>query len=176
MFKLRICGITEASYYPFTKKIGLVDPSTPVESTENYHVERFHDISKNYGGKYIMPSKEMLIRVLEFSKSFMDVDRVIIHCHAGISRSSSVAIAVLLQHGLTIEKAYEVANEIRPLMAPNSFITKLTDEIFDFNGKLVEYHKNWMEEKDKEMFDFAGQGKIIIPDEVGFMKNILGKL
>ncbi|CAF4848524.1 unnamed protein product [Rotaria sp. Silwood1] len=54
-------------------------------------------------------------------------DKVLVHCQAGISRSSSIILAYLISiDKLTLEKAYEYLLERRPIAAPNyGFIIEL---------------------------------------------------
>ena len=53
----------------------------------------FDDISFPYE-EYILPQKKHIIKALEFSDVIGD-SSFLIHCHAGVSRSSSIALAIL---------------------------------------------------------------------------------
>ncbi|CAF1063816.1 unnamed protein product [Rotaria magnacalcarata] len=47
-------------------------------------------------------------------------EKVLVHCQAGISRSSSIVLAYLIRYNnLSLEKAYEYLLEKRPIAAPN---------------------------------------------------------
>ncbi|EFA76097.1 putative protein tyrosine phosphatase [Heterostelium album PN500] len=62
-----------------------------------------------------------------FSEAFQFLDlaiseqrSILIHCNAGISRSSTILIAYLMKrHHLTLEHAYSIVKKARPLIKPN---------------------------------------------------------
>lgn len=148
MFKVTVSGLHEATHLEeiHTKIIGLLEPSDryqPVITDKPYHLERFHDIESPLR-KYILPEKEHIERVLNFSKDFNDDDRVLIHCQAGISRSSAVCILVLIQHGMTIKEAFDHTISIRETMCPNRLILSYGDELLVMNGEIVNYYDNWL--------------------------------
>lgn len=182
MFQLKITGLVEAHFFApqMTKMIGIVDPNTNVPPLPiPYHVEKCHDImademSLDLTIQYKVPSRENLERILEFSKTFEDDDRVLIHCHAGISRSTATAIAVLIQHGMSVPDAYDHAFSIRPHMNPNTLIIGFADDLLGCNGELVAYHRYWLEEKQIQPESFAGQN--VANTEIDAMKALLAKL
>jgi predicted protein tyrosine phosphatase len=53
---------------------------------------------------------------------------VLVHCLAGISRSPAIVIGYLMyKDGLTLDEAYNIVKEKRPLIGPNSgFLDQLT--------------------------------------------------
>lgn len=169
MFGLKVTGFYEAGLYApsHTKMIGLIDPNTkPVETNIQYHVEQFHDIS-GYSPSHEIPRYHNIENVLNFSKTFTDDDKVLIHCHAGISRSTAIAILVLIQHGMTIENAFDHVYNIRDVMNPNVTILEIGDIILDLDGKLVEYYYDWAKNRDIRYKSFNGQSS------TQDMKNIL---
>jgi protein-tyrosine phosphatase len=57
-------------------------------------------------------------------------ERVLVHCHAGMSRSVTVILAYLMKFGNhTLDSAYEHVKQIKPDISPN----------FSFMGQLLEY-------------------------------------
>lgn len=172
MFKLTISGIGEAKYrqHLHTKIIGIVDPNTtPIQTNKLYHVERFHDISMDYK-KYTAPKIENIQNILNFSKDFTNDDNVLIHCHAGISRSTAIAVLVCIQHGMSIEESFDHVYSIRDCMSPNILIIKYGDEILGLNGQLIDYLSIWQFDKDVRYNDFAGQTDM---NNTQVMKDIL---
>ena len=176
MFDIKICGIGESVYFmdQHTKAIGIVDPGADVVPTEKYHIERCHDIREDLE-PWITPQKEQFQRILDFSKDFIDDDKVMVHCSAGISRSTAVGIMILIQHGFTEEEAFAKIYSVRPHMYPNSLILIYADELLGRDGKLVEYFRNWCKNKKADPVNFAGQDNV---DKAGIdaMKDILNKL
>ncbi|XP_028518181.1 dual specificity protein phosphatase 10 isoform X2 [Exaiptasia diaphana] len=59
--------------------------------------------------------------------------RVLVHCHAGVSRSATVTVAYVMKHlGLSLNDAYKFVKEKRPEISPN----------LNFMGHLLKYEKN----------------------------------
>jgi len=176
MFDIRICGINESVYFmdQYTKIIGIVNPNTNVVPTEKYHIERCHDIREDLE-PWITPQKEQFQRILDFSKDFTVDDKILVHCSAGISRSTAVGVMILIQHGLTEEEAFAKIYSVRPHMYPNSLILLYADELLNRDGKLIEYFRNWCENKKTDPVNFAGQENVDKTD-IDAMKDILKKL
>ena len=107
----------------------------------------FDDIS-NQIDDYIMPQVKHIKQALNFSKSLGN-GSLIIHCVAGISRSSAIALAIIA-NGLGIGKEEDALRElqkINPYCLPNKLIVKLADEILGHKMKLynstldmIDYH------------------------------------
>ena len=93
------------------------------------------------------PKIEHIYRILNFSKDFNDTDKVLIHCFAGRRRSTATAIGILIQHGMTIEDAFEHCYKIRPIMLPNRLILQLMDDALDLKGDLADYGNKWIQAK-----------------------------
>lgn len=72
-----------------------------------------------------------------FFVSFTDEARergsgVLVHCHAGVSRSATVTVAYIMkQQGLCLGDAYKFVKELRPVISPN----------LNFMGQLLKYEK-----------------------------------
>merc|ERR1712002_209057 len=58
--------------------------------------------------------------------------RVLVHCHAGISRSSTISIAYVMMHmNQSMSQAYQFVKSKRPIIAPN----------LGFVGQLMEFEQ-----------------------------------
>ena len=97
---------------------------------------------------YILPQKKHIERALEFAESLGN-GSLIIHCVAGISRSSGIALAIIA-NSLGIGKEEESIKELQilnPYCLPNKLVVKLADEILGHEMKLynntielIDYH------------------------------------
>lgn len=107
--------------------------------------------------EYVLPTAEDIHKVIDFVPLIsQDGGNVLIHCQAGISRSSSVALTVctaLLGAGKE-EEALAYVLEARTLAVPNRWIVELADEALGREGKLVEvvqrFHDSLWEDDDSD--------------------------
>jgi predicted protein tyrosine phosphatase len=138
MFKLQICGFPELnevidSFQP-THIISAINWVEPLPG-RHLHVD-VSDVSRPMDG-HVHPKSEHLKQVLAFTIGLTDADRLLVHCYAGQSRSTAFAIAVLIQHGLSYEAAFDQVAAIRSILLPNRLIIQLTDDHFALNGNLT---------------------------------------
>lgn len=84
------------------------------------------------------PKKEQVQRLLEWTNKLPNDAHLVIHCYAGISRSTAAALAVKVQELGTdkVKEAIDWLLEARPQACPNPVITKFADELLGANGKL----------------------------------------
>ena len=97
---------------------------------------RFDDISTPIDD-LIVPQDIHIERALKFAQLIAD-GSLLIHCHAGISRSSAIALAIIadkLGEG-NEEEAVKTLEFINPNCRPNRLLVKMTDEILERNMDL----------------------------------------
>lgn len=163
---IAICGIDEAPYILkkwATKTISLLDPGMafPKPKPADVHlIVNFDDVDFNKADK-IMPQMAHVEQILDFSGSFTPTDRVLIHCHAGISRSTAIAIGILIQHGFTVDDAFKKVQAVRRILWPNSLIISYIDYKLDLNDHLIDYVHHW---KLMEMARQSERRDLILPD------------
>lgn len=96
------------------------------------------DITEPMEG-YVMPSEEHVEQVLNFVRSWDRNAPMVIHCYAGVSRSSASAFAAacaLNPHRAEIE----IARQIRaasPIASPNRLIVSLADRVLGREGRML---------------------------------------
>jgi predicted protein tyrosine phosphatase len=85
------------------------------------------------------PRHEDVKRILDFSQKIPAKAKVLVHCHAGISRSTAIAFAILCQHfppGMEMENLLHIQS-LRDLVFPNQLIIQYADKILKRNGAML---------------------------------------
>ncbi len=98
----------------------------------------FHDIVEAREG-LILPSGGMIAAMLDFSRARARETPLLIHCWAGISRSSAAAY-ILACDGLPGREA-DLAAALRasaPFATPNRLMVALADDLLGRNGAMVD--------------------------------------
>lgn len=85
------------------------------------------------------PTEDHCRQILEFGKTLKSDARLLVHCEAGVSRSSCAALALLAQkNGTDWISLQECKNElwdIRPVASPNMLMAKYFDKLLDCGGR-----------------------------------------
>lgn len=89
------------------------------------------------------PNMNDIKSILEFTGTFAEGDNILIHCHAGLCRSTAVAVLALVQHGFTPEEAMAKVIEIRPKAWPNKLIIRLGDVALEMDWELMSFMDEW---------------------------------
>ena len=144
---LTICGLDELDGHQgrrVTHVLSILDPEWPEPSAfqafdPHFRTTlRFHDAIEP-GPGVLLPEKADVERILAFGRDAGDGPRLLVHCHAGISRSTAATMMILAQaHPHESEDAIaERLMEIRPQVWPNSRMIAFADELLDRGGRLV---------------------------------------
>ena len=139
--------LEELKETPFTRVISICEANLKTERGVEAQLRRFYP-SASFLFAYFddvefvregAPDRNIVYRILLFSQNFTREDRILMHCRAGVSRSTAIAISILSQHAPVGEEKLVVdqVRAIRPLMLPNFLIIKLADEILQRQGKLI---------------------------------------
>lgn len=121
----------------------LLSPSAAAHDWSGLARERhvqlsFHDIVE-LTPDLIAPDADIMRAVLEFGRGAVAERALLIHCWAGISRSSAAAYAIACDRNPGHEA--EIADELRrrsPYVTPNRLMVKLADEILGRGGRMSE--------------------------------------
>jgi len=147
-FEISICGIEELA--PFetrgvTHLLSVLDPGFPEPESLGllnpaHRLQlRFHDAIDQKPGETLV-EVEHVRQVLEFGRDLPEQHgHLLVHCHAGISRSSAFTI-LLLALALPDVPADEIVAEVvrvRDRAWPNLRIIELGDELLGRKGTLV---------------------------------------
>ncbi len=90
------------------------------------------------------PDREQVEKGIGFALVWLTEGDVIIHCHAGKSRSVAMALGVLaFQNPAKSEKELiDMLIEIRPVAAPNILVVEMVDQMANRKGRLLQAVKD----------------------------------
>lgn len=144
-----ICGIPELAGHArsrVTHVISILDPAEPEPlAFADYPPHdrltlRFDDVIEPIPG-FTPPMPEHIEQLLRFGREIgaEALETLLIHCHAGVSRSTASATALLLQAfpELSADKVLDHIGQVRPQAWPNSRMIGFADEQLGRGGTLV---------------------------------------
>ena len=144
-----ICGISELPGHArscVTHVLSILDPAEPEPlAFADYPPHdrltlRFDDVIEPIPG-CMAPTPEHVEQLLTFGREIGAdaLQTLLIHCHAGVSRSTASATALLLQAfpELRPEEVFEHIGRVRPQAWPNSRMIAFADEQLGRNGTLT---------------------------------------
>jgi predicted protein tyrosine phosphatase len=150
-FGISLCGIEELAGHcevGVSHVLSILDPDWPVPEAfgafgEHAKLElRFHDIIEDQPG-LIAPQPEHVASLLAFGHD-LRAERgtdahLLVHCHAGVSRSTASMALILAQTlpGLPGQRIFTEILRIRPQAWPNLRILELGDAPLGRGGDLV---------------------------------------
>jgi predicted protein tyrosine phosphatase len=121
----------------------LLSPDHPETDWSRLACERhvrlaFHDIVEPLPG-LVAPDRDVMQAILDFGRGSSNQCAMLIHCWAGISRSSAAAFAIACDRNRGFE--HEIAAELRrraPSITPNRLMIHLADDLLQRNGRMIE--------------------------------------
>jgi predicted protein tyrosine phosphatase len=140
LFELQVVGLAEANQlisenWP-TRIVSLM--SDPVQDHGPHHLYiQVSDVPVPIEG-LIYPLPEHLRLVLAFTRDLADEDRLLVHCFAGQSRSTAIAIGILIDHGMTYGDAFDHVAAVRSVLLPNELFIRHIDTHFGLHNRLVD--------------------------------------
>ncbi len=150
-FGMTVCGIDELDGHRSTRAshvLSILDPDFPVPEAFGSYGEhaklelRFHDIIEDDPGQ-IAPGPEHVDALLAFGRDLRaersEPARLLVHCHAGVSRSTA-SMALILAQAMPEQPAEAILRTIyrlRDKAWPNLRLIELGDRRLDRHGTLV---------------------------------------
>ncbi len=151
-FAVTVCGIEELAGHCSTGAshvLSILDPATPVPEAfgtfgEHEKLElRFDDIIDTTPGLQV-PQPQDVERILAFGRDLLAEPRptahLLVHCHAGISRSTA-SMALIIAQALADQSAATIlgmVHGIREKAWPNLRIIEIGDAMLGRGGSLIE--------------------------------------
>ncbi len=157
-FNLTICGLEELAGHCQARRVthvlSILDPGFPEpDSIRDFDLERrlrlhFHDVIEAMPG-WIAPERWDVELLLAFGRNlgrmppagrFEAPDtHLLVHCHAGLSRSTASAILLLAQHD-PARAAHDIVGQVirlRPRAWPNLRMVEMGDALLGRDGEIV---------------------------------------
>jgi predicted protein tyrosine phosphatase len=150
-FKVTICGIPDLPDHAgggVTHVLSLLDMHHPVPQAldafdaVDRELLRFDDVVAEFPG-FTACGRTDIERLLDFGARLRDAGgaarHLLVHCHAGISRSTASAAVLMAQFnpGREIE-AFLALLDMRPHAWPNTRVVELADRLLARQGALLE--------------------------------------
>lgn len=113
---------------------------TPALIKPDLHV-RLHldDISQPVDG-YVAPNDQHIVKLIEFARAWGGQGPMVIHCWAGISRSTAAALITLCMLNPETPE-YLIAQRLRdasPTAYPNRLMIRIADEALGRGGRILD--------------------------------------
>ena len=147
--RITICGIPELGEHcaaGVTHVLSILDPDWPdptafAEFAPHRRLAlRFHDIIEPIPDR-LAPSREDVARLLAFGRELDGASNghLLVHCHAGVSRSTASAALILIQArpDRPPSEALEAVAQLRPRAWPNLRILEFGDALLGRGGEIV---------------------------------------
>jgi predicted protein tyrosine phosphatase len=145
---LTVCGLDELDYHSsrgVTHVLSILDPDWPEPEAfwafdPHFRATlHFHD-AIDPAPDIVLPKVADVEAILAFGRDLGgDVCHLLIHCHAGICRSTA-AMAMILAQAFPYEEEDAIVDrlvQIRPQAWPNSLMIGFADELLGRNGRLT---------------------------------------
>jgi predicted protein tyrosine phosphatase len=121
----------------------LINVGTPLErpaaiAAENHVVIGVSDIAASRDG-HVLPAEEHVARVLDFIRAWPREKPLVIHCYAGISRSTAAAYIAACALAPERDEA-AIAEALRaasPSATPNPLFVAIADRMLGRDGRMV---------------------------------------
>jgi predicted protein tyrosine phosphatase len=147
--KITICGIPELASHSeagVTHVLSILDPAWPDPDAfadfppHRREALRFHDVIEPTQGA--VPTAAHVARLLAFGEDVVvagTATHLLIHCHAGISRSTAAAALLLAQadRARTAEDIFVEIARLRPRAWPNLLLLELGEAALGRKGEIA---------------------------------------
>ncbi len=148
-FRVTVCGLDELPGHcaaGVTHVLSILDPETPAPATPGDYERlelRFHDVIES--NPLLQPPRPDHVRgILTFGRDLLAAPKadahLVVHCHAGVSRSTAAMLLILAQ-AEPGRSAADMAAELLRIRAkawPNLRIVEFGDQMLGSGGTLID--------------------------------------
>jgi predicted protein tyrosine phosphatase len=143
-----VCGLGDVPAMIRTRRpshmITLLDPASMIETPSGIAAERHlklgvNDIAEATEG-LVLPGEALVRQLLEFGRGWDETSPLLIHCWAGISRSTASAFVLACERNADVDEM-EIAASMRRAArhaSPNRRIVALADDLLGRGGRMVD--------------------------------------
>jgi len=142
-----VCGLAEVPAIIAARRpshlVTLLDPASMIETPDGFgdrHLKLgVNDIAEPTEG-LVLPSETLVTDLLAFARNWDETAPMVVHCWAGISRSSASAFVLACERNPQIsEKAIALSMRKAARHAyPNRRIVALADDVLGRRGRMVD--------------------------------------
>jgi predicted protein tyrosine phosphatase len=135
----------------FSAMITIEDPALPARKRVRFHREprphhlvlAFEDLDTPTDA-IITASREQIAAAIEFGRAHR-TGAMLIHCHAGIARSTAVALAIIADRLGPGQEEIALAEllKLQQWAVPNLHVVRLADSILGREGRLLQIVTDW---------------------------------
>ncbi|WP_448950314.1 tyrosine phosphatase family protein [Labrys neptuniae] len=146
-----VCGIGELDRFSgagVSHVLSIVDPGLPELTAFHAYgdhqrtILEFDDIIDPEAGK-VMPERRHMAEILRFAQGETGAgaapERLLVHCHLGISRSTAAMASLIARSdpNLPEDEIFTHLRATRPQAWPNCVLIGFADELLGRNGRLI---------------------------------------
>lgn len=145
---LIICGLSEVERVIARRApshlITLLDPASMIATPAGLAADRHlrlgvNDIAEAMDG-LVLPTESVVSDIVAFARDWDETAPMLIHCWAGISRSTAAAFAIACERSVPGREAAiaRAMREAAPHAYPNRRIVALADDLLGRQGRMVD--------------------------------------
>jgi predicted protein tyrosine phosphatase len=145
---LIVCGLSEVERLIAERRpshlVTLLDPASMIETPAGLAAQRHlrvgvNDIAEPIEG-LVLPGERVVTDLIAFARDWDEAAPMLIHCWAGISRSTAAAFTIACERSAPGKEAAiaRALREAAPHAYPNRRIVALADDLLGRRGRMVD--------------------------------------
>ena len=130
----------QVSYMDYEYVISITDKNSKALRFGSNHIHVRFDDAEHPNSMEISDMQRGVAKILAWvkSKNLTGEEKILVHCHAGISRSAAIAWTLLVMFGEDYFTAYNKLKAARPMIWPNRNVIKFADDLLGLKGEFLQ--------------------------------------